>query len=305
MRKIASLILILTLIALPALAAETVTVTYVTSPLNAPTIVEKNLGLFDKHFAPLGLSVQYAQLTTGPEQTQALASGDIQFLYAVGATSVILSAAGGADIEILSMYSRSPKAFRLFSADDGIASPEALRGKTVVGPAGTILHELLAAYLASGNMTFSDVQFVDMSIPNAMAALVGGSADAALIAGAAAYNLEKDGWHIVTTGENLVDATIVTATSRAYAGAHPEAVAAFLEAQREALAFMEENPEETLGFIAHDLDMPEDAARAMYAYYDFKADITEKDIQGMEKTVSFMVENGMIDEPVNIADLIG
>lgn len=305
MKKIASLILVLTLICLPALAEETVTVTYVTSPLNVPTITEKNLGLFEKHFSPLGLSARYAELTTGPEQTQALASGDIQFLFAVGATSVILSAANGADIEIVSMYSRSPEAFKLFAADDAITSPEALRGKTIVGPAGTILHELLAAYLKSGNMTFSDVQFVDMTIPNAMAALVGGSADAALIAGAAAYNLSKDGWHIVTSGEGLVDATIVTATSRAYAGQHPEVVDAFLSAQREALDFMEAQPDQAMAFVAHDLDMPVEAAEAMYALYDFKMDITEADIAGMEKTVAFMLETGMIDEPVMIADLIG
>ncbi|MEG0144800.1 MAG: ABC transporter substrate-binding protein, partial [Clostridia bacterium] len=103
----------------------------------------------------------------------------IQFLFAVGATSVILSAANGADIRIISLYSRSPKAFRLLSSDAAIAAPADLRGKTIVGPAGTILHELLVSYLASANMTLADVNFVDMTIPNAMAALTGGSADAA------------------------------------------------------------------------------------------------------------------------------
>ena len=85
--------------------------TYVTSPLNVPTIIEKDQGIFAKDFGEMGITTDYAELTSGADQTQALASGDVQVLYAVGATSVILSAANGADIKVLNMYSRSPKAF--------------------------------------------------------------------------------------------------------------------------------------------------------------------------------------------------
>ena len=75
--------------------------TYVTSPLNVPTIIEKNQGIFAKDFGEMGITTDYAELTSGADQTQALASGDVQVLYAVGATSVILSAANGADIKVL------------------------------------------------------------------------------------------------------------------------------------------------------------------------------------------------------------
>ena len=47
--------------------------------------------------------------------------------------TVLLAAANDADIRIISMYSRSPKSFCLFSADDAISSPEDLKGKTVAG----------------------------------------------------------------------------------------------------------------------------------------------------------------------------
>ena len=78
--------------------------------MNVPTIIEKNQGIFAKNFGEMGITTDYAELTSGADQTQALASGDVQVLYAVGATSVILSAANGADIKVLNMYSRSPKA---------------------------------------------------------------------------------------------------------------------------------------------------------------------------------------------------
>ena len=160
--------------------------TYVTSPLNVPTIIERNQNIFAEDFGKMGISVEYAEINSGADQTQALASGDVQVLYAVGATSVILSAANGADIKVLNMYSRSPKAFSMYAKDDSLTSPESLKGKTVAGPAGTNLHELLAAYLATGGMTIQDVNYVNMSIPDAKAGLDGGSVDVALIAGATA-----------------------------------------------------------------------------------------------------------------------
>ena len=103
---------------------DKLTVTYVTSPLNVPTIIEKDQEIFAKE---LGVPVEYAELTSGADQTQALASGDVQVLYAVGATSVILSAANGADIKVLNMYSRSPKAFCMYSKDESLTTPESLK----------------------------------------------------------------------------------------------------------------------------------------------------------------------------------
>lgn len=286
-------------------APETITVTYVSSPLNVPTIVEQNHSIFAENLKELGVeNVNYSDLTSGADQTQALASGDIQFLYAVGATSVILSAANDADIKIISMYSRSPKAFCLFSNDDSIQSPADLKGKTIAGPQGTILHELLVAYLASGGMTIDDVNFVNTTIPDAMAAMNGGSADCALLAGAAAYNAQSSGAHLVTNGENLVEATIVCATTNAFYEAHKDVVEKFLEAQQEVLTYMEENKEEAIKETAECLDLDVAAVEEMFEYYDFDMTIRDSDIEAMKSTMQFMLDTEMIEKEVDIENLV-
>jgi sulfonate transport system substrate-binding protein len=284
---------------------ETVAVTYVTSPLNLPSIVEKNQELFSGSLSEIGVEeVSYSEITSGADQTQALASGDIQFLYAVGATSVILSAANGADIKIVSMYSRSPEAFCLYSSDDAISSPEDLLGKTIAGPAGTILHELLVSYLATAGMTIDDVNFVSMGIPDALAALSGGSADVAMLAGAAAYNAEASGLHLVTNGKDLVDGTICCATTGEFYEQHPDVVAALLAAQSEAVGYIESNFDDVVTMATEELDLDEQAVSDMAAYYDFNPEIRESDIASMEKTVDFMLESDMIDNEVDIRSLI-
>lgn len=291
--------------AAPEFTVDKIGVTYVKSPLNVPSIVEKEKGIFAKAFEEYGLPVEYSNLTTGPEQTQALASGDIQFLYAVGATSVILSASNGADIKIISTYSRSPEAFRMFAGKDSkIQSAADLKGKKIAGPKGTILHELMVAYLATAGLTEKDVEFVSMGIPDAQAALVGGTIDCALLAGPTAYNMEKDGYKIVTTGKGLVDATIVVATSQSFYDKNPLLVKRFLEAQDQIASYMKENSEEILEMTAKETELSIDAVKEMYPMYDFSTEITDADITSMKKTEQFMKENAMIENDVDIDQLI-
>ena len=282
---------------------DKLTFTYVTAPLNVPSIIEKEKGIFADAFADMGISVEYAELTSGADQTQALASGDVQVLYAVGATSVILSAANDADIKVLNMYSRSPKAFCMYAKDDTLTSPESLRGKTIAGPVGTNLHELLVAYLATADMTLDDVEFVNMTIPDAKAALEGGSIDVALLAGAAAYTAEQQGDHLVADGEGLIKAIIAVAVTDEFYNAYPEVVAKLGEAQDEIASFITENETEAMAIAAQELELDAEAVADMYRYYDFSTELTEADKEGFQKTADFMFESGMIEEALDVNTL--
>lgn len=278
-------------------------VTYVESPLNVPSIIEKNQEIFTKDFQNMGIKVKYAEITSGADQTQALASGDVQILYGVGATSVILSAANGADIKVLDMYSRSPKSFCMYSRDDSLTTAESLKGKTIAGPAGTNLHELLAAYLAKGGMTVDDVNFVNMSIPDAKTGLDGGSVDVALVAGPTAYQAKEQGYHLVTDGKGLIKAIIAVAVRQDFYDANQDVIKSFMQAQEEIAGFMKDHQDEALQIVAKEMDLDEAAVKDMYGLYDFSTDITKDDIDGFQKTVDFMVQSQMIDQPLDVNTL--
>ena len=279
---------------------DKLTFTYVTAPLNIPSIVEREEKIFQDEFDDIGIKVEYAELTSGADQTQALASGDVQVLYGVGASSIILSVANGADIKVLNMYSRSPKAFCLYSKDATIGSAEALRGKTIAGPAGTNLHELLVAFLAKSNMTIEDVNYVNMSIPDAKAALEGGSIDAALLAGATAYQAEKQGYQKVGDGEGLIDAIIAVAVTNEFYKKYPEIIDDIMDAQEEIEEFMRENEDETFALTAKILDIDVEAVKEMNRYYNFSTKVTSNDKSGFQRTADFMYENGMIDKKMDV-----
>ena len=101
----------------------------------------------------------------------------------------------------------------LLSNDKTLVSPENLRGKKVAGPKVQILHQLLLAYLAKGNMTADDIEFINMGLPETAAALQNGTVDAGLLAGPVALGAIKNGAEVVTVGQSLVEGIIVTAVS--------------------------------------------------------------------------------------------
>ena len=216
---------------------------------------------------------------------------------------MILSAANGADIKVLNMYSRSPKAFCMYSQDDTLTTPESLRGKTIAGPAGTNLHELLAAYLATADMTMEDVNYISMTIPDTKAALDGGSIDVGLLAGATAYTAEKQGYHLVADGEGLIDAIIAVAVTEEFYNKYPEIIEKLMQAQEEVMAYINANEAEALAMVAEELDLEVSAVEEMYAVYDFSLETSEADVQGFQKTADFMLEAGMIENSLDVNTL--
>ena len=53
-----------------------------------------------------------------------------------------------------------------------------------------------------------------------------------------------------------------------------------------------------------EMELSREEVEEMYAQYDFSMDITEADVEGLQKTVDFMTRQGMMSEPVNVRDLI-
>lgn len=279
-------------------------ITYVKSPLNVPSILEKNLNIFDKEFEKDGITVKFHSLTTGPEQTQALAAGELDILHALGGTSAILAASNGVDLKVTNIYSRSPKGFMLLSNDKTLTSPENLRGKKVAGPKGTILHQLLLAYLAKGNMTADDIEFINMGLPETAAALQNGTVDAGLLAGPVALGAIKNGAEVVTNGEGLVEGIIVTAVSSDFLEKYPEIVERFLAVNEKTVKSIDENFDEVLEVVGKETGLSKDEVIEMYALYDFNPEIKESDIKELKNTQDFLIQNGLQEKEIDIEKII-
>ncbi|MDQ2082857.1 NrtA/SsuA/CpmA family ABC transporter substrate-binding protein [Xanthobacteraceae bacterium Astr-EGSB] len=289
----------------PAQTLSTLRVTYVAAPFNVPSIVMRAKGYLDEAFKPLGIKIESPEITSGAHQMQALAAGEIHIASVLGGSSAILGRANGIDVKVIAAYSRSPKAFMILTRADGPADVKALKGKTVAGPKGTTLHQLLAAALAKNGMRLADIEHINMDLPAARAALIAGKVDAATLAGNNALAVEKAGGRALATGAGLIEPTTVIAVRGDLIDKRPDVVAAYLSAHRKALAFMKSNPDEALALAAAEQKIDLADARTMMTYYDFSLRFTDRDVANLAADQEFMVEAGMLKTRIDIGrDLI-
>ena len=283
---------------------KSISLTYVKAPLNVPSIVEKKLGLLEKEFAKDKIAVQYPEITVGSKQTEAMAAGSLDFAHALGGTSAILAAANGVDLKIIAIYSRAPKAFVVLTKGDKIQKVSDLKGKKVAGPKGTILHQLILAALAKEGLKPDDIQFISMDLPSSAAALMNGSVDAALSAGPDAIRAEKAGARVLTTGEGLVEATIVTAVRGEFLHKHPDLVKRFLKTHTAAIEHMRSKPDEVLAMTAAETGLPAETVKLMLPLYDFSPTIKPSDIAELKRTQDFLLQNGMLKKSIEIEKML-
>lgn len=279
-------------------------VTYVKQPLNIPSIVDKANQTIVKGFEKDGTKVTFPEISSGAKQTEALAAGSLDIASCLGGTSAILAASNGADVKVVGIYSRAPKAFNIMVKDPAIKTAADLKGKRVAGPKGTILHQILAAALVKEKLTLKDVEFRSIGIPAAVNALLSGEADAALVAGADVLRAQKAGARILANGEGLVNATIVVGVGGKFLKEHPEAVKKYMALHQESIEFMKKNPEKAFEFTAKETGLSIEDVKLMAPWYDFSTAITEKDIKDLEETQEFLLANDMQKKKIDIKSML-
>ncbi|MGL4524483.1 MAG: ABC transporter substrate-binding protein [Spirochaetia bacterium] len=285
---------------------DVINVTYVKAPLNVPLIVGRAKGIFEDHFAQSQhpQKVIFHDLTTGPQQIEALAAGSIDITSVLGATSALISVANDSDLRIISIFSRAPKTFVMQTIKSDIQSLSDLRGKKIVGPRGTILHQLLLAALEKEGLSINDIEFISMGLPEALAAMVAGHADVALLAGGAMVHGLRAGAKILTTGEGLVEGTTVTATRQQLIDKYPQMISTYFDAHKNSMKAMVDEWDESLLISAKELGLSAQEINAIIGLYDFDMTIKPTDIQELEKTQEFLFKTGLIQKKIDIEAIL-
>ncbi len=269
-------------------AVKEINVSYVKSPFNLQIMIMKAKGLLEKEFAADGIAVNWHEITSGAKQAQAIAAGSLDIASVINSTSVLLANAGGNPVKIIGGVSRPSKTFAIVAGENGPKTIAELKGKTVAGPKGTVLHQLLLAALAKEGMSESDVNHVSMDLPKARTAMLAGQVDAALLAASLVINAVEAGAHVVTTAEGLVVPTLVIGAREGFIRERPDLVARYLKVFREAMRFIEQNPEEAvaIGVAEHGISLEE--GKTLTDWADFTDHLLPTDIVNMRADFAFL-----------------
>lgn len=283
---------------------ETISITYVKAPFNLQNIVMKERGMLEDAFKADGVKINWRVINSGAVQGQAMASGDLDFSAVMNTASVLMAAGAGNPIGIATGVGHPEKVFAIIGKPGTNYSIRDLKGRKVVGPKGTVLHQLLVAAIVKEGMSISDVDFVSMDPAKAMTAVVSGSADAGLVAAGLIIKANEAGAKTITTCEGLVTPNLVMAVRRAFAEQYPEAYEKVVATNRAALAWIREHKDEALAMGTKEQGISVENAAKLYDWSGFYDTLGESDVKGLEADQKFLVENGMMEKTVDVRSLL-
>ncbi len=290
---------VLSMTSLTALATD-LNICYVKSPFNLQNIVMKENRMLEKEFVGSDVKVIWHEINSGAKQAQALAAGALDVSAVMNTASLLLAVGVGNDLVIATGAAHPNRVFALVGKKRHNYSVKDLKGKTVAGPRGTVLHQMLVAALKKEGMTMQDIQFVSMDPPKAYAALVGNSVDAALLAAGLVVKANDAGMKTITTAEGLVKPNLVMVARRAYAEEHPDLLKRVVAVHRKAHAWINENKEKALEMGAKAQGVSPEVAQKLFDWSSFYDVLTEDDIRGMQEDKRFLIENGLMRTKMRI-----
>lgn len=281
-----------------------INIVYVKAPFNLQNIVMKEKGMLEKAFEKDGVKVNWKTITSGSKQTQAMAANAVDISAVMNTSSLLMANGAGNKVLIATGVSHPADTFAIVSKPGDSADIKSLKGKKIVGPKGTVLHQLLVAALAKNGMSIKDVDFISMDQPSALAALLSGSADAALLAASGVIKAEKSGAKVITTAKDIVNVNLVTTVSAQFADKYPEALDKVVKVQREALAWIEKHPDEAIAMGAkeHGIDISD--AQKLASWSNYYNTLTDDDIKGLEADQNFLYDNKMMERKVDVKSLV-
>lgn len=278
-------------------------ITYVKAPFNIQNIVMKNQGLLEKEFVKEGIKINWIPIKAGLNQVRGMAAGEIDMVAAMNTSTLLIANSAGNRIVIVDGVAHPDDTFAI------VAKPEVknivdLKGRQIVGPKGTVLHHLLSAALKSSGIEMKDVKWVSMNLPASLTTLLGGRADAALLAAGGILAAEKAGFHALVKAKGLIETNLVLAARGDFAKEYPDVVRRVAKVNRQALQWASSNKSQAIALGAKELQLSKEDAAKLFEWSHFYSDLTQKDIDALQNSQRFLLEQKMMNRSVDINTLI-
>ena len=278
-------------------------ITYVKAPFNIQNIVMKNQGLLEKEFVKEGIKINWIPIKAGLNQVRGMAAGEIDVVAAMNTSTLLIANSAGNRIVIVDGVAHPDDTFAIMAKPE-VKNIVDLKGRQIVGPKGTVLHHLLCAALKSSGVEMKDVNWVSMNLPASLTTLLGGRADAALLAAGGILAAEKAGFHALVKAKGLIETNLVLAARGDFAKEYPDIVRRVAKVNRQALQWALSNKSQAIALGAKELQLSKEDAAKLFDWSHFYSDITQKDVDALQNSQRFLLEQKMMNRSVDINTLI-
>ncbi|MDR0599391.1 MAG: ABC transporter substrate-binding protein [Treponema sp.] len=285
---------------------KVINISYVESPFNLQIMVMRERRMLETAFAAQGIAIaiRWHHINSGADQTNAMAARSLDIASVINSTSVIMANAGGNPVHIAALVSRPTHTFALMVNAGGPRTVRELKGKTIAGPKGTTLHQMLIAALVKEGMSASDVNLIQMGLPEARSALLANRVDGALQAASLILRNEEAGARTLFTADGYMTPLLFTAVRPAFARDYPDLLRIYLETQAAAYDWIAANTREAVAIGSRIQQITFEDGMKLFVWGGIASVMDPGDLPAVQADVDFLYHQGMIDRKIDPAAII-
>lgn len=271
-----------------------------------PLIIARQEGWVEEALKEYGVEVVWNDFESGPPINESMAA-DLSDIGTLGDVPTVSAIAAGQDNQVVLIAAEGEKAYAvLVAADSDISSAADLKGRTIATTLGSTGHNLFEKTLAKEGLTFEDVNLINISAGDAATVLSTGEAEAVAIWEPNVTRLVENGTARVLTygGEvGLLGVNPLVADTK-FATENPAIIEVIKEQYARGVKEIPQISDETLTAVAEYLSLDKEQVITVANNWDYTVDIAQKDIDGLQDTISFLVKIGNLSEEYSIEDHI-
>ena len=264
-----------------------------------------------------GKSIEFFQFTSGTEVINAMASGSID-ISLNGSSPTAAGYSRGVDLQVIYIYDNINDAEALV-VNDKVTAPQDLKGKTIAVPFGSTTHFHMMFALEQLGISPKDVNVIDMSPPDMVAAWERGDLDGGFVWDPALGRMKEKGHVLLSSGDlsNWGKATFDAMVARkGFTDENPEFTCQWVKMVAAADADYRSNPNdygpgtEKAKAIAKAVSGQEEQVGGVLALYDYPS--LEEQVsatwlgggvaKALQATSVFLTEQGKIDKVLDSYD---
>lgn len=287
-------------------AASKVNIAIQPSGAFIPLIIARQEGWLEEALSEYGVEVVWNDFESGPPINESMAA-DLSDIGTLGDVPTVSAIAAGQDNQVILIAAEGERAYAvLVAADSEISSAADLKGKTIATTLGSTGHNLFEKTLSDEELSFDDVTLINISAGDAATVLSTKEADAVAIWEPNVTRLVENGTaKVLTYGGDvgLLGVNPLVADSK-FVEENPVVIDVIKEQYARGVEEIDKISEETLTAVAEYLSLDKDQVLTVAGNWDYTVNIEQKDIDGLNDTISFLVKIGNLAEEYKIEDHI-
>jgi sulfonate transport system substrate-binding protein len=264
----------------------------------APYLVAKEKGWFEDALKDEGYQIRYTTFQTLPPINESFATDRLDVVFEAEVPAIIGRAAG-VNIKIPALSCTINGNELLVKPDSPIKSVADLKGKKVAVLAGTGWHFALLKSLESTHLERSDVTVVDMTPPDAKAALETGAVDAWVVWPPWAEQAIVAGSARIVSGFAPI-AQVVMVMRGGLLEENPEVADKVVEVMKHAKEWIKQNPVEARAIVSKVLDLPLKVVEMAWAKMNWDAELNSEVIDDIQTRADTLSAEGFIKQSLDV-----